>query len=156
MLRAMVEAKLLQEAPLLVLPTLASAVGLNEAIVLQQLHFRTRVAEDGWWYASVAELRREFPFWSEATIKRVMVSVEREGLVKVRQVGTDRTKRYRIDRDALATRVPQTAPLDGRGLATDRADASAQGAPVSFIGRKKNSSTFALLRGDAAAWGASR
>ena len=48
-----IDTKLLPEPPLLVLPSLATRVGLNEAIVLQQVHFKSRHAADGWWRAGL-------------------------------------------------------------------------------------------------------
>src|SRR5215831_2144215 len=96
-----VEPKLIPEPPLLVLPSLAVAIGLNEAILLQQIHFRTRESADEWWRAGAGELPRAFPFWSESTIKRATRSLEKARLVDVRQAGTDRAKQYRVQYDAI-------------------------------------------------------
>jgi hypothetical protein len=85
---------LLDEYPLIILPKLAVAIGLNEAIVLQQIHYWLvhfeRAAEtedrietdhlrDGrWWvYNTVAEWRRQFPFWSYNTVKRALESLRK-------------------------------------------------------------------------------
>jgi hypothetical protein len=145
------EAKLLPEAPLLVLPSLAVAVGLNEAIVLQQLHFRTRLVADGWWRARLSELRHEFPFWSEATIKRTVTSLRNAGLVKVRKEGTDRTNRYQIDYEALGKtvqlRAGQSAPVEGRNSASNRSGASAQGALIPIDRKKKGKEGEGPARG---------
>lgn len=131
---AAIESKLLPEAPLLVLPSLATVVGLNEAIVLQQLHYRARIAPDGWWQAGVRELCREFPFWSEPTVKRTLRGLRRDGLVEVRQLGTDRTNRWRIDYAALKQRVHelrgQSDPLHRVNLSTNRSAASGQSDPI--------------------------
>ena len=139
---AALEAKLLPEPALCVLPSLATAVGLNQAIVLQQVHYRCRVRAEGWWRAPLAELRDEFPFWSEATIKRVLASLGRDGFLESRQVGTDRTKHYRIEYAALGKRVRlqgvQGDPLEGVTSASNRSDAAAQSDPIP-IDRKKNS-----------------
>ncbi|WP_156967307.1 hypothetical protein [Ureibacillus sinduriensis] len=50
--------KLIDESPLLILPTLARKVGLNEAIILQQIHYwnqRSRNIREGhtWVYENV-------------------------------------------------------------------------------------------------------
>jgi hypothetical protein len=100
------EPKLLREPPLIVLPSLATEVGLTEAIVLQQIHFRGRITAKGWWRAGPLDLQREFPFLSPATIKRALTRLRRADLVKVRKAGGDRTNRYRIDYTALAKRLP--------------------------------------------------
>ena len=121
------DAKLIAEPPLLVLPSLAVEVGLNEAIVLQQIHFETRHSELAWWPTEAAELRRKFPFWSSSTIKRTLASVQRAGLVKVRQEGMDRTKRYRVQIDT----VHQLK------LTPNRSNASAQSEPVPISLKQK-------------------
>src|SRR5262245_42800307 len=61
---------LLDERPLLVLPSLAKAVGVEEAIALQQLHFHLVATggkeHDGLrWYRSTREQwqNEDFPFW---------------------------------------------------------------------------------------------
>jgi hypothetical protein len=125
----MTDAKLLPEPPLLVLPSLAIAVGLNEAIVLQQIHFRTRGSSDDWWRAPVGDLRAEFPFWSENTIKRALGKLRDAGLVKVRQAGTDRTNHYQVQYGSVQRL--NSSPI--------RAVPSAQSEPIP-IGRssKKN------------------
>jgi hypothetical protein len=53
-----VTGKLIEEPPLLVLPSLARELGLERAIVLQQLHYAGRRAEDGWIERSAADWAR--------------------------------------------------------------------------------------------------
>jgi hypothetical protein len=99
-------ALLIAEHPLQVLPTLAERIGLNEAIVLQQLHYWTTRAKDpeGWIYNTIKEWQRQFPFWSAETIKRTWKSLRDQGLVETRQTrGTDRTKSYRV----VYSKVPE-------------------------------------------------
>ncbi|HJF30359.1 MAG TPA: hypothetical protein K8V56_01105 [Sporosarcina psychrophila] len=61
---------LIKESPLQVLPSLAMEVGLNAAVLLQQLHFRSLIStnvRDGhkWVYKTYEEWKNEeFPFWS--------------------------------------------------------------------------------------------
>lgn len=82
---------LLDEAPLLVIRTLAVKVGLNEAIVLQQLHWRLgrdtalETPDGRWTQASIEDWREDFPFWSEATIKRAFSELRAAGLVKTKR-----------------------------------------------------------------------
>jgi hypothetical protein len=104
---------LIGESPVLVLPTLAveiaraaraldgdsdksrdaRPVGLNEAIVLQQLHWLvdqwpTRVVEvDGfrWFRAEQKFWQERFPFWSERTIRRTFEMLKKLGLVETQR-----------------------------------------------------------------------
>lgn len=103
---------LINEPPLQVLPSLAKAIGLNEAIVLQQLHYwisnpKVGKEHDGmrWVYNSVREWQEDnFPFWSEATIKRALASLRENGIVfaeNLNRAEYDRTLWYTINYEAL-------------------------------------------------------
>jgi len=102
---------LINEPPLLVLPSLAAAIGLNEAIVIQQLHYRlqnpkTGALNDGlkWEYSTYEEWQQVFTFWSARTIQRVFLDLEKRGLIVSAQFdksGYDRRKYYRINYDQL-------------------------------------------------------
>ena len=77
---------LINEPPLQVLPTLAVLVGLNEAIVLQQLHYwlaKSANVQDGrkWVYNSYEQWQAQFPFWHVNTIQRTFGSLEKQGVV---------------------------------------------------------------------------
>ena len=81
---------LIDEPPLQLLPTLAALIGLNEAIVIQQLHYRLQILresrEDRKWVRDCYEdWRHQFPFWSASTIKRAFISLEKKGLITSRQ-----------------------------------------------------------------------
>jgi hypothetical protein len=116
---------LLDEPPLLVRPALAVEVGLNEALILQQLHYwlqRSCVERDGhrWVWNSYEDWQRQFPFWHRDTIKRAFLTLRRRGLVITRKNPErpgDRTNWYRIDYARLE-QVEQTIGAnctDGRG-----------------------------------------
>ncbi|MFZ4170923.1 hypothetical protein ACEV60_20025 [Enterobacter ludwigii] len=102
---------LINENPLQVLPTLACAIGLNEAVVLQQMHYWMNSSQhfyDGrrWVYNSVPSWRKQFPFWSESTVKRALLSLEKQGMVTSANYNRDprdHSKWYSINYDALAT-----------------------------------------------------
>lgn len=111
--------KLLDERPLFVLPSLAEALGLNEALTLQQLHWclgreNVEVADDGrrWLRAKLDFWSAEFPFWSESTIKRTFAALIEQGVV-------DRVKRrdfsiYAINYTKLESRCTgQDDPAGG-------------------------------------------
>jgi len=100
---------LIQESPLTFQPSLAVAIGINEAIVLQQIHYwlsnskNKGYEQDGykWVYNTYAEWKEtNFPFWSENTIQRIFTNLEEMGLVVSIQPMKgkyDRTKYYRIE-----------------------------------------------------------
>lgn len=137
-------ALLINEPPLQVLPSLAVAIGLNEAIVLQQIHYwtlRLRPAEDGevWVYNSAPQWREQFPFWSEDTILRTLKSLRSIGvLVAERRAKNsfDKTFYYRIDRqvlDSLDTRnLPVSKPQRSRSKPQD-ACTDTRNLPVSAV-----------------------
>lgn len=108
---------LIDDKPVMVLPKLACVIGLNEAIVLQQVHYwletyRTAGSDshfrDGsWWvYNTKVEWQENFPWWSDNTVWRALVKLRDLGLLKTtsayNQKGYDRTLWYTIDYDALA------------------------------------------------------
>lgn len=100
---------LLDERPLLVMPKLATLIGLPESIFLQQLHYWTEHSSniiDGnkWVYNSVKEWRKQFPFWSERTLRRIIKGLEDEKLIIVgnfNKLAIDQTKWYRINYENL-------------------------------------------------------
>lgn len=102
---------LISESPLQVLPTLALKIGLNEAIMLQQVHYWTsnpmnKNIKKGrvWVYKSYSEWKREFPFWSLRTIQRTILSLEERKILitdTFNRLITDRTKWYTIDYEIL-------------------------------------------------------
>lgn len=100
---------LFDERPLVVLPTLAVKVGLNEAIILQQLHYwlkDSKNVRDGytWVYNSYEDWHEQFPFWSVRTIKRIITGLKNKGIIVsgcFNKMKADRTKWYRIDYEKL-------------------------------------------------------
>jgi hypothetical protein len=100
---------LIDEPPLQLLPTLAALIGLNEAIVIQQLHYRLQLLresrEDRKCVCECYEdWRQQFPFWSASTIKRAFISLEKKGLITSRQFEKNERsmrKRYSINYTAL-------------------------------------------------------
>lgn len=121
---------LIEEPPLQVLPSLAIAIGLNEAIVLQQLHyllrdprFGRRVEEKQWIFNTYEEWQVSyFPFWSAVTIKRIFTSLSNLGLVVFCQPEgrTSRRKYYRIDTDVFETLLEQGKLIQSKGSHTER------------------------------------
>ncbi|HET8627592.1 MAG TPA: hypothetical protein VFL91_09245, partial [Thermomicrobiales bacterium] len=110
---------LIAEPPLQALPTLARTIGLNEALVLQQVHYRLRHARherDGrrWVYNTYEQWQEEFPFWSVRTLKRIFHALEERGLLLTATYNRsplDRTKWYavRYEHPLLAGAAPSSA-----------------------------------------------
>ena len=126
---------LFDEAPLLIRPELACRIGLNEAIVLQQIHYwlenkrksvkekdldkeKTYINGRFWTYDSYAEWQKQFPFWSVRTVERIFTNLENKGILisgTFNERKTDRTKWYTIDYDALDRYVGKTKTKDKNG-----------------------------------------
>jgi hypothetical protein len=125
---------LIEEPPLQVLPSLAVIVGLNEAIILQQIHYWTKIKlaapgkfkesfkEDRCWvYNSVRQWNEQFPFWSDNTIQRALASLRGKGVLIVKQIAPDtrdRTNWYAIDYEALNTLTAGIEPPHKKGQST--------------------------------------
>lgn len=101
---------LLDDEPLIILPQLAVAIGLNESIIVQQLHYWLEKSEnvrDGykWVYNTYGDWQKQFPFWSESTIRRIITKLEKLGIIvsaNFNRSKIDKTKWYRIDYNQLA------------------------------------------------------
>lgn len=101
---------LINEPPLQVLPSLACAVGLNEALILQQFHYwlqHSNNIKDGhkWIYNSYQEWHKQFPFWkSKNTLISAIKHLEDMGILvsgNYNKAKFDKTKWYRIDYEKL-------------------------------------------------------
>jgi len=104
---------LFDEYPVLVDRVLATKIGLNEAIIIQQIHYwvmqnqkRNINFENGyyWTYSSYEDLHKQFPFWSVRTIKRTIRKLEKEGYLisaNFNKNPFDKTKWYRINYEKL-------------------------------------------------------
>jgi hypothetical protein len=116
----MISRLIINEPPLQVLPTLAVAIGLNEAIFVQQLHYwlanpRIGVTDEAdntrWVRNTYTQWQRDnFPFWSVGTVRRIVDKLEENGIVlsrsDINKESRDRTKWYSIDYLALLSQVP--------------------------------------------------
>ena len=115
---------LIDEYPLLVLPSLAVKIGLNEAIVLQQVHYWIKQSgkpRDGkmWIYNTFDDWQRQFPFFSMSTLKRTIKSLEESNLLitgNYNKQKTDRTKWYTIDINLLNSPLVQNDTMGNSAL----------------------------------------
>lgn len=101
---------LINESPLQVQPSLAMAIGLNEAIFLQQLHYwigASRFVRDGkkWVYNTYSDWLLQLKYMSLPTLKRTIKSLKDQKLVRVERFEKLRSNQvnfYSIDYETLA------------------------------------------------------
>lgn len=101
---------LLKEYPLILLPSLAAKIGINQAIILQQLHYwlltsSHEIEGKKWIYNTYKDWQLQFPFWCEKTIARTIRSLEEQGYLlsaNFNSLKQDKTKWYTIDYEKLA------------------------------------------------------
>ena len=95
---------LINEEPLLIIPSLARTIGLNESIILQQIHYWLQKSQHtfegvSWIYNTYEGWQKQFPFWSISTIRRAITSLERQGFIvtsNFNKMKIDNTKWYRL------------------------------------------------------------
>lgn len=108
---------LISEDPLIVLPSLAKRIGLEEAIVLQQIHYwvatqqktqNERCFKHGfyWVYNTLEQWQEtQFPWWSLMSVRRILKALEDMGLVTSRklesQTDWNQRKWYTVNYAAL-------------------------------------------------------
>ena len=100
---------LINESPLQVQPSLAKAIGLNEAVFLQQLHYWLGVSkfvrdEKKWVYNTYDEWLDQFKYMSLSTLKRIIKSLKDQGLLCVEQFDNKRSNQvnyYAINYEVL-------------------------------------------------------
>lgn len=109
---------LLDERPLVLLPSLVKEYGFERATILQQVHWlcnqpKIGVTHDGykWVWGKYEELCEEyFPFWEPRTLRYHVSKLEKEGVLisdHLKSDKWDRTKFYRIDYTKLVTSMCQ-------------------------------------------------
>jgi hypothetical protein len=115
---------LLDEPPMLILPSLAIALGLDDALFLQQCWFWTqhyRRARDlrhyhagTWWiWNTVDSWHLQFPWWSTRTIARIISRLRKRGLIQVARYNLyryDQTRWYAVDEARAQQLVPPEIP----------------------------------------------
>lgn len=106
---------LIDEPPLQVLPSLARELGLNEAIMLQQMHYwliKSSHEFEGvkWFYKTLEDWQTEFPFWSTMTIRRTLTNLEKQKVIRIGNFNKkkfDKTKWYTIEYQCVNRRCVQ-------------------------------------------------
>jgi uncharacterized phage protein (TIGR02220 family) len=96
---------LINKAPIMIIPSLAVKIGLNETIVLQQIQYwlqsSSHVIEGRKWiYNTYQDWQEQMPFWSKDTICRAIRSLEKQGLLLTgnwNKKKSDNTKWYSVN-----------------------------------------------------------
>lgn len=110
---------LFDERPLIVPIETATALGLEEAIILQQVHYwllekakagdqRFYHNDKYWIYNTYEDWKEKFPFWSISTIRRKIGDLEKSGLLETanfNESATLRTKWYTINYELLSSKT---------------------------------------------------
>lgn len=140
-------ALLINEPPLQVLPTLAVAIGLSEAMFIQQTHYRLRISKnerDGrkWVYDTYEDWQKDhFPFWSISKLRRVVGNLEDAGLLlstdKYNKMKIDKTKWYSIDYERLS-KVIVPSVQNEQLVSPKKKDASVQNGQGNNLREPKN------------------
>ena len=111
---------LISEPPLQVLPSLAVAIGLNEAIFIQQLHYwlqraTTEALGCKWVYNTNGQWKEQFPFWSDNTIRRTIESLREKKLISTVKLNAnkhDQTLFYTIAYANLPNAFTQNGQIE--------------------------------------------
>ena len=137
--------KLFNSHPLVVDKELATILGLNEALVLQQLNYWIEINKKNkrnfhegkyWTYNTINEWQEEFPFWSTSTVKRTFKKLRDMNLIIVDNFNLyqmDRTLWYTINYEELERLVENNEKTNEESL-SDREEQN-----DTSIGSKDNS-----------------
>lgn len=107
---------IMNDRPLMVSKELAKSLGVDQSMLVQQLHYWVEKNKKNdknyfnnkyWLYSTVKEMRdRDFPFWSEKTLRRYLNALSDKGIIIRRHFSdnaSDSTYFYTIDYDVLAS-----------------------------------------------------
>ncbi|MFL1422548.1 DnaD domain protein [Staphylococcus ureilyticus] len=131
---------LIDDYPIQVLPKLAEHIGLNEAIILQQMHYWLNASKHSrddkkWIYNSYKNWEKQFPFWSNVTIRRTISSLEKQNLLftgNFNKAGFDKTKWYSINYEVLEGMSKRVAQNEQTNV-SKRANGDAQNEQTNTI-----------------------
>lgn len=133
---------LFDEMPLVVSVPLAKEIGLNEAILLQQLHYwvqkNTNIIDGkSWAYNTLKQWGEQFPFWSESTLRRIFEKLTADGIIvkgNYNKKAFDRTLWYAIDYDALDEKIARRLPeMTNASVQNEHMDMSKMNTPIPEI-----------------------
>ncbi len=104
--------------PQIIIPEFAEKIGLEQAVIIQQLHYWLqkcgKVIEGNIWiYNTFEDWSRQFSYWSTSKIKRIFYSLEKEGFIiskKLNACKSDHTKWYSINYTKLIELLKNCLP----------------------------------------------
>ena len=104
---------LISERPIVVSPTLAATIGLEEAVLLQVLHDAAQFGNrtpGPWREIAKEDLLRLLPFWTERDCQRVSASLRDKGVLAITSAPLDQGDRLRFSLETVAhASTPQPA-----------------------------------------------
>lgn len=131
---------LFSKNPLVVDKDLATVIGLNEAIVLQQINYwlhvpgGKNVGGRHWIKHTISEfLKKDFPFWSRNTVKRTISSCEKSGFLlkkNLNNAGFDKSNWYSIDEEKLNEVMSHASVQNEPTIDSKRANGTDQNEPT--------------------------
>jgi len=109
---------LIAESPMLLQPTVAKVLGINKAIILEQIYYwqfkstntlgKNLIGKDGvkrtWIYNTYKDWQKQFSWLSRIRIQQLILEMEKDGYLlsdNFNKFYVDRTKWYSIDVNAL-------------------------------------------------------
>ncbi len=112
---------LIPERPLLISPTLAATIGLEEAVMLHVIAeliamrgFADEVADaEQWLELDASQLQKALPFWAPIDIRRVQSNLREMGLLKVEDGSTPDVQRFAIDDGRVQQPQVESKPRQG-------------------------------------------
>lgn len=142
---------LLEDRPLMVLPKLAEAIGLENAIVVQQLFWLMKnpangktIDEERWIFNTYQTWQEQyFPFWSERTLRRIFTELEGLKIIQTCQPEgvMSRRKYYRIGNGIvnLLRKGKLSKPVKSRSGQKARIDSHSRPVPITETTIRENS-----------------
>ena len=110
---------LIPERPLLISPTLAATIGLEETVMLHVLgeliamqHALAEPSADQqrWVELDPDQLQRVLPFWAPIDIRRIQSNLRELGLLKISEGLMQNAQRFEIDDGVKVAQTPKSPP----------------------------------------------
>ena len=109
---------IIPEQPIVVSPTLAASIGLEQALLLQHIDKLCSLAPGRqhdqllWLDTSLAQLGQQLPFWPAAAINRILRDLHELGMVVLSPVPVDAEQRFAVAINQRAPGATQAAVVD--------------------------------------------
>lgn len=107
-------------------PRLAAKIGLNEAILLQQLQYwidKSKNLVNGhiWVYRTYDQWAQEFPFWCRRTIASILKNLKEKNLIIIGQFSQDKSDRtiwYRLNKEQVDKLINENCTMENEKSAS--------------------------------------